>query len=99
MRLIVAPDGLLAQKVKRGGFPAIRSLQTDIVVADPIRRPDAEHGVRGEQIFRDYAIQQFFGVPEQVPGRFADLRILQYRRVFTGQSPGDEERRPVDIAA
>src|SRR5258707_11381516 len=68
------------------------------VVAYACRRVQAEHrvrlqGLRGEDFF-----QQRPALGENAARRLADYRILQDLRIVSGEVPGLEERRPVDVA-
>ncbi len=67
------------------------------VVALGIGRPEADHGRRAEPFLVDDLLQHRLRVLEERARRLADLGVVEDRRIFAGQLPGLEERRPVDI--
>ena len=68
------------------------------VVADAVRRPEADDRVGDKPFFRDELLQHGLRVLEQMARGLAIFVVLQDARVLALQLPGLEERRPVDIA-
>ena len=84
---------LLAQEVKQRRLPIHLDPH---VVADALRRPQAEHRLRGQPPFRHDAFEHRQRVAMQGAGLRAHDRVGEDRGVLAGEFPGLEERRPVD---
>ena len=97
VRPFVLTRDLLAQRMcaREFGLPR-RILVEHDVVANAVRRPEADHRVRRQPTLADHPRQQLLGVAEKF-GRFdAYHLVLQDHRVSPGQFPRREERRPID---
>ena len=90
---------LLTERMQGGeGIPPCLIRVKLDVVADAVRRPEADHGVGRQPFLLDELFQHRLRVLEQRPRRLAVFVVLQDARVLALQLPGLEERRPIDIA-
>ena len=74
------------------------SPKTRMSSSDAVGRPEADHGARGQPFLVHDLLQHLLGVVEQVGRGLAHLVVRQNRGKRSGQLPGLEERRPVDVA-
>ena len=99
VRLPGALRPLLAQRVQRRERrrPVLAGEEPD-VVADRVRRPEADHRPRREPALGDDPAEHRPRVLEELPRRRALRRVVEDRRIAPLELPGLEERRPVDVA-
>ncbi len=83
--------------VQGGQLFAAVAVHFQVIVLHLVGWPEAEHRTGADQLFINQLVQHGLGIAEQRGGRFADHFVLENARVFAGQVPGDEERRPVDV--
>src|SRR5438046_3947945 len=89
---------LLTQKIKRGDFFRANVIGVDMnVVADGVCGPKSVNAARDEQIFRYDSLKQLLRIIEKFARFFADLWVVQNRRVAATQFPRMKKRRPVDV--
>src|SRR5439155_3934075 len=90
---------LLTQKIKRGDLfsPRVISVDTN-VVANGVYRPESVNRPWGQEIFRYDLRKQLICIVEKFARLFADLWIIENRRVTAAQLPGMEKRRPIDVS-
>src|SRR4030095_6281575 len=89
---------LLAQKIKRGDFFTANVVSMDMnVVADGACGPKSVTPARNQEIFRCNAPEEFLRIIENFACLFADLWIVENRRVSPTQFPRMKKRRPVDV--
>ncbi len=94
----LAARQLLAQRMEDGGrFVAALVGKDQDIVAFAVCRPKPEHGAGAEPPLGVDPPQHLLGVGKQAARRFADRGVVEDRRIFSGQLPGREERRPVDV--
>ena len=75
---------------------ALARIETD-VVADRIRRPEADHRLRVEPALGHDLRQHLLRILVELTRRLALRLVLEDGRKATLHVPGLEERRPVDI--
>src|SRR5439155_314314 len=94
-RLVV----LLPQVVPRHQHiaPALIAVDFNIVAIHPRGGKQAEHSVCRYLISPDDAPQGLLALVKQLSGCFAYDRVPEDLRIGTGELPGLEERRPVDV--
>ena len=89
---------LLTQKIERRDlFGASVISVNDDIVPDRVCRPKCVNAARNQQVFRYDPLKQFLRVIEKFARLFADLRVIENRRMTPPQFPGMKERRPVDV--
>ena len=95
---LVAGD-LLAQRVQSGDRRGARIVGIDFdVVADRIRRPEADDGVRANPALRHQSLEHGFGIGEEFARLHPHDVVVENARVAARQFPGLEERGPIDVA-
>ena len=90
---------LLAQRMQRRDLGLARFVGIDLdVVADAVRRPEADDAVGGQPFLGDELLQHGFRVVEEMARGLAIFVVVEDAGIRALQLPGLEERRPVDIA-
>src|SRR5438045_4215145 len=89
---------LLTQKIKRGELFSARLVSVNFnVVPDGVCWPESVNPAWDQEIFRYDVLQKFLRIVEKFARLFADLRVIENRRVTAAQLPRMEKRRPIDI--
>src|SRR5436305_361470 len=89
---------LLTQKVKSRDFFGAGVIRENMnVVADRVSGPKCVDAPRDEKIFRCDPLKHFLRIIEKFARLFADLWIIENRRVTATQFPRMKKRRPVDV--
>ena len=68
------------------------------VVADPVGREDADHAAGGEPVLALDPVEHGLGVGEELACLFGGRGVVEHVGVAALDLPGEEERRPVDVA-
>ena len=69
------------------------------IVADRVGGKEAVYAARRDQVFLNDAIEESIGIGEELARLLALLLVFENARIDALQSPGVEERRPVDKVA
>jgi hypothetical protein len=89
---------LLTQKIKRGDFFGAGVIRVDInVIADGVSGPESVNATRNQEIFRCNAFEKFLCLVEKFARLFADLRVVENRRISATQFPRVKKRRPINV--
>src|SRR6266550_9065701 len=84
---------LLTQKIKRGDFFSANVISVDMnVVADGVCGPKSANAVRDQQIFRCNTLKEFLRIIEKFARFFADLWVVENRRITATQFPRMKKR-------
>ncbi len=94
----LATGELLAKRVQRRDRLVARLVGVDLdIVALGIGGPEADDAAGRKPVFADDAVEHRRSIIEQRPRGSPVFVVVEDRRIFAGQLPGREERRPVDI--
>src|SRR4029077_10645664 len=89
---------LLTQKIKRSDFFSADVISVNLnIIPDGVGRPKSVNAARHQEIFRRNALKEFLRVSKKFARFFADLWVVENRRVTATQFPRVKERRPVDV--
>src|SRR4029077_4625284 len=88
---------LLTQKIKRGDFFGALFIGVKLnIIANRICWPKSMNAARDQQVLRDDVIKKCLRIIEQFARLFANLGIVENRRITAAQLPRMKEGGPID---
>src|SRR5260370_20404734 len=89
---------MLSKKIKRRNLFTVEVISIDMdIVADGVCGPESVNPAWDQKIFRYDSLKQLICIVEKFARLFADLRVIENRRVTAAQLPRMEKRRPIDV--